>query len=175
MTDTVQGVQDPVLPAMRRFWLMKSEPELYSIDDLARDGHTSWEGVRNYEARNFMRDQMRVGDGVLFYASNARPSGVTGIAEVKRVGYPDRSAWDRQSDYYDPKSTAAAPIWFMVDISFVARFPATVALETLRTTAGLEQMLVTRKGSRLSIQPVTCAEFERVLELGRERVATARG
>ena len=101
---------------------MKCEPDAYTIDDLARDGQTSWEGVRNYQARNLLRDEMQVGDGVLFYASNADPSGVTGLAQVSRAGYPDASAWKKASDYYDEKSTRSAPIWFMVDIAFVERF-----------------------------------------------------
>ncbi|HTU99777.1 MAG TPA: EVE domain-containing protein [Luteitalea sp.] len=148
---------------------MKVEPEVYSIDNLERDGQTSWEGVRNYQARNFLRDQFQVGDKVLFYASNASPSGVTGLAEVTRAGYPDASAWTRDHVYFDKGSTPESPTWFMVDIGFVERFPDTVALETLKTTAGLEDMVVTRKGSRLSVQPVTRAEYDIVRKLGRRR------
>ena len=151
------------------YWLMKCEPDAYTIDDLARDSQTSWEGVRNFQARNFMRDQMQVGDGVLFYASNADPSGVTGLAEVCRAGYPDPSAWNTNSHYYDEKSRKDAPTWFMVDIRFVERFTAVVALETLTATAGLEKMMVTQKGSRLSVQPVTQAEFDIVVKLGRRK------
>src|SRR5690606_33955259 len=95
----------------KRYWLMKCEPAAYTIDDLARDGRTSWEGVRNYQARNFMRDQMQVGDGVLFYASNADPSGVTGLAEIVRAGYPDAYAWKKGHKYYDPESSKDAPVW----------------------------------------------------------------
>jgi predicted RNA-binding protein with PUA-like domain len=131
------------------YWLMKVEPEAYTIDDLKRDGTTSWEGVRNYQARNFMRD-MRAGDKVLFYASNAKPSGVTGLAEVSREARPE------------PKD----PTWSMVDIRFVTKFPETVALETLKATRGLEEMMVTKKGSRLSIQPVKKAEYDIVVKLG---------
>ena len=152
----------------RKYWLMKCEPEAYSIHDLARDGETSWEGVRNYQARNFMRDQMQVGDGVLFYASNADPSGVTGLAEVSRAGYPDASAWKKGHVYFDDASTKDEPIWYMVDIRFVEAFPDVVPLETLKTTSGLENMVVTRKGSRLSVQPVTRAEFDIVTRLGRK-------
>ena len=151
----------------RQFWLMKCEPEAYTIHDLARDGETSWEGVRNYQARNFMRDQMQVGDGVLFYASNADPSGVTGLAEVSRAGYPDPSAWKKGHEYFDGASTKEKPIWYMVDIRFVEAFAGVVSLETLKATRGLEDMVVTRKGSRLSVQPVTKAEFEIVRKLGR--------
>jgi predicted RNA-binding protein with PUA-like domain len=150
-----------------RYWLMKCEPEAYTINDLEREGRTSWEGVRNFQARNFMRDQMQVGDKVLFYASNAAPSGVTGLAEVVREGYPDPTAWTPGHDYFDPGSTPDAPTWFMVDIGFVERFPRTVSLETLKQTPGLEEMMVTRKGSRLSVQPVTRAEYGIVARLGR--------
>jgi len=150
-----------------RYWLMKCEPDAYTIDDLERDGRTSWEGVRNYQARNFMRDQMQAGDKVLFYASNAAPSGVTGLAEVVREGYPDPTAWTPGDDYFDTGSTPDAPTWFMVDIGFVERFPRTVSLETLKQTPGLEEMMVTRKGSRLSVQPVTRAEYAIVARLGR--------
>ena len=152
-----------------RYWLMKCEPEAYTIDDLERDGRSSWEGVRNYQARNFMRDDMRVGDQVLFYASNADPSGVTGLAEVVRAGYPDATAWSPGHEYFDARSPETAPIWFMVDIGFVARFPAVVSLETLKRTPGLESMMVTQKGSRLSVQPVAKAEYDIVVKLGRTR------
>jgi predicted RNA-binding protein with PUA-like domain len=150
-----------------KFWLMKCEPAAYTIDDLERDRTTSWEGVRNYQARNFMRDEMTVGDGVLFYASNAEPSGVTGVAKIVRGGYPDAFAWKKGHDYFDAASTKDAPIWFSVDIGFVEKFPAIVPLDTLKHTPGLENMVVTRKGSRLSIQPVTRAEFDIVVRLGR--------
>ena len=146
---------------------MKVEPDAYPIDDLERDGKTSWEGVRNYQARNFLRDQMQVGDKVLFYASNAAPSGVTGLAEIARAGYPDRTAWTKGHPYFDPASTESAPVWYMVDIAFVEKFPGTVSLDTLKTTPGLEDMVVTRKGSRLSVQPVTREEFAIVSRLGR--------
>lgn len=151
----------------RRFWLMKCEPAAYTIDDLARDGHTGWEGVRNYQARNFMRDQMQEGDGVLFYASNAEPSGVTGIARIARAGYPDPFAIKKGHRYFDAESDPAKPTWYTVDVAFEEKFPETVALETLKNTRGLEEMVVTRKGSRLSIQPVTKAEFDIVVRLGR--------
>jgi predicted RNA-binding protein with PUA-like domain len=146
---------------------MKCEPAAYAITDLARDGRTSWEGVRNYQARNFMRDEMQQGDGVLFYASNAKPSGVTGLAEIAGPAYPDHYAWTRGHKYFDPASSKDSPIWYMIDISFVETFPAIVSLETLKTTGGLEQMVVTQKGSRLSIQPVTKPEYDIVVRLGR--------
>jgi len=152
----------------KRYWLMKSEPSVYSIDDLARDGRTHWDGVRNYQARNFMRDQMKVGDEVLFYHSNAEPPGVVGIARVVREGYPDHTARDPNSKYYDPKASEEDPRWFMVDVEFVEKFDEIVSLDTLKSTPGLENMLVTKK-SRLSVQPVTEREFEIVRRLGRRR------
>ena len=151
----------------RKHWLMKCEPGAYSIADLERDGVTSWEGVRNFQARNTMRDDMKVGDGVLFYASNAEPSGVVGVAEVAREGYPDPFAFEEGHVYFDEKSDPANPIWISVDIRFVSRFPGIVPLEVLKATPGLGSMMVTKKGSRLSVQPVTPEEFEIVLELGR--------
>jgi len=153
----------------RKYWLMKCEPAAYSIDDLARDGVTTWEGVRNYQARNFLRDQMQVGDGVLFYASNADPSGVTGLAEIARPGYPDAFAWKKGHKYFDAASTPDKPLWYLVDIKFVERFPEIVPLDVLKKTAGLEQMMVIRKGARLSVQPVTKGEFDIVSKLGRRK------
>ncbi len=146
---------------------MKCEPSAYTIERLARDGKTGWEGVRNYQARNFMRDEMQVGDGVLFYASNADPSGVTGIAEIVTAGYPDPFAFKKGHAYFDEASRKDAPTWYTVDVGYVETFPAIVPLETLKSTRGLEEMMVTKKGSRLSIQPVSKAEFEIVARLGR--------
>ena len=134
-----------------KYWLMKSEPSAYSIDDLKRDKTTNWNGIRNFQARNFMRDEMKAGDKVLFYASSAEPSGVTGIAEVIREGYPEKEA-----------------PWVMVDIKFVERFARIVPLEELKSTPGLEDMMVIRKGARLSIQPVTKSEFDIIAKLGRK-------
>jgi predicted RNA-binding protein with PUA-like domain len=151
---------------------MKCEPSAYTIDDLARDGVTSWEGVRNFQARNFLRDQMQVGDGVLFYASNADPSGVTGLAEIARAGYPDAFAWTKGHKYYDEGSSPDNPTWYMVDIRFVERFPGIVSLDALKHTKGLENMMVIKKGSRLSVQPVTRAEFDMVTKLGRKATRT---
>ena len=146
---------------------MKCEPAAYTIDDLARDGSTSWEGVRNYQARNFMRDDMREGDPVLFYASNAEPSGVTGLAVIARAAYPDHFAWKKGHKYFDPGTSKDAPVWYMVDLAFVERFPDVVSLAALKAAKGLESMMVTRKGSRLSVQPVTAAEYAVVVRLGR--------
>ena len=156
-------------PMPKRYWLMKCEPDAYTIERLERDGTTAWEGVRNYQARNFMRDDMQVGDGVLFYASNADPSGVTGLAEITKPGYPDPFQFKKGHDYYDEKATREAPPWYTVEIGFVERFPAIVPLDTLKATKGLEDMMVTKKGSRLSVQPVSKAEYEIVARLGRRR------
>jgi len=153
---------------------MKCEPGAYTIDALERDGVTSWEGVRNYQARNFMRDDMRQGDGVLFYASNADPSGVTGLATIARAGYPDHHAWTRGHRYFDAASTSDRPVWYMVDVAFAERFADVVPLETLKATKGLEQMTVTQKGSRLSIQPVAKAEYDIVVALGRRAAQRRR-
>jgi predicted RNA-binding protein with PUA-like domain len=145
---------------------MKSEEDVYSIDDLERDGTTCWEGVRNYEARNVMRDGMRTGDRVLFYHSNAAPPGVAGLAKITREAYTDHFAFDPSSPYHDPKSDPDNPRWLMVDVGFVERFPEKIALGRLREEKALEEMaLFTRK--RLSVQPVTAAEFERVVAMGR--------
>jgi predicted RNA-binding protein with PUA-like domain len=153
----------------RKYWLMKCEPDAYTIADLRRDGRTSWEGVRNYQARNFMRDQMQVGDGVLFYASNADPSGVTGLATIARAGYPDHLSWRAGHQYFDAASTREKPLWYMVDIVFEEEFPETVSLQALKATPGLEAMKVIQKGSRLSVQPVTKAEYDIVARMGRKR------
>ncbi len=158
----------------RKYWLMKCEPETYSIGDLERDGSTAWEGVRNYQARNLLRDDMQVGDGVLFYASNADPSGVSGLARIEQAAFPDPSAWQKGHEYFDPKSTPATPVWYSVEIAFVERFPAIVSLATLKATQGLEKMMVTQKGSRLSVQPVTRAEYEIVRRLGRAESRRAK-
>jgi predicted RNA-binding protein with PUA-like domain len=156
------------MPRTKHYWLLKCEPEAYAIDDLERDGTTTWEGVRNFQARNFLRDEMKVGDGVLFYASNAEPSGVTGVAEVSREGYPDPFAFKKGHTYFDPKSDPDNPTWYMVDIRFVEKFPGIVPLEVLKETRGLEDMRVVQKGSRLSVQPVTKKEFDIVVKLGRK-------
>jgi predicted RNA-binding protein with PUA-like domain len=152
----------------KRYWLMKCEPEAYTIEDLERDGTTTWEGVRNFQARNSIRDDMKAGDGVLFYASNAEPSGVSGLAEISRAGYPDPYAFKEGHKYYDPKSDPDNPTWYMVDIRFVERFPEVIPLATLKEARGLEKMVVNQKGSRLSVQPVTKQEFEIVRRLGRK-------
>lgn len=148
-------------------WLLKTEPDVYSIDDLARDKRTCWDGVRNYQARNTLRDNMKVGDLVLIYHSSTDPAGVAGIAKVVRDGYPDHTAQDKKNDHYDPKATKDNPIWMMVDIEFVEKFPEVVTLATLKKTKGLEKMLVLQRGQRLSVMPVEPAHFEIVRKLAK--------
>ncbi|HRP62035.1 MAG TPA: EVE domain-containing protein [Phycisphaerales bacterium] len=154
-------------------WLMKSEPETYSIDDLARDGRTSWEGVRNYQARNFMRE-MKVGDHVLFYHSSAEPPGVAGLARISREAHPDTAALDQRSSYFDPKATPDNPIWWMVEIEFVERFPNIVALGDLKANAALDGMLVLQRGQRLSVQPVQPAHFRVVCAMAKKKPPRAQ-
>lgn len=149
------------------YWLMKSEPDVYSIDDLSRDGSTFWEGVRNYSARNNMR-RMRRGDMVLFYHSNAKPPGVAGVARVSREAYPDPHQWDLKSKYYDEKSTRENPRWSMVDIEFVEKFKTFVPLDSLKAKSGLQNMVVIKRG-RLSVQPVKEDEFRIVKTMAKGR------
>ncbi|MBP9890785.1 MAG: EVE domain-containing protein [Planctomycetes bacterium] len=143
----------------KRYWLVKSEPGAYSIDDLERDGVTAWTGIRNYQARNFMRDDMQVGDAVLFYASGDEP-GITGLAEVSRKAYADETAFKKGHDSFDPKSKRDNPTWFNVDLRFVKQLERPISLAALKQTPGLEKMVLTQKGSRLSVQPVRPEEWE---------------
>lgn len=144
----------------KRYWLMKSEPEVYSIDDLARDGSTAWEGVRNFKARNNMR-AMKVGDEVLFYHSNATPSAVAGVARVAREAYPDPAQFDEKSEYFDAKSKPDDPRWDLVDVAFVAKAKEPVSLADVRADPALAEMELVRYG-RLSVQSVTKPEFDRI-------------
>jgi len=148
----------------KQYWLMKSEPDAYSIDDLERDGSTHWDGVRNYKARNNMR-AMKVGDEVLYYHSNAKPPGVVGIARVCREAYPDPSQFDRKSHYFDEKSKKDDPRWSLVDVEFVARLPDPVSLDDVKSEKTLADMELVRYG-RLSVQSVTEAQFDRVRKMG---------
>jgi predicted RNA-binding protein with PUA-like domain len=150
-----------------RFWLVKTEPDCFSIDDLAAapEQTTCWDGVRNYQARNFLRDEMKRGDRVLVYHSSAEPPAIVGLARVIREGYPDHTAWNRNSDHFDPASTPDNPRWFMVDLRLERVFDRELPLPELRGVAALHKMELLRKGSRLSVQPVSAAEFAAVLKL----------
>jgi predicted RNA-binding protein with PUA-like domain len=149
-----------------RYWLMKSEPDEFSIDDLAKAPKqtTAWFGVRNYQARNFMRDDMRVGDRAFFYHSSCPEPGIAGIVEISRLAYPDATQFDPKSDYYDPKSTRDAPRWLNVDVKLVRKTPL-VSVQALRETKGLQDMVTLRRGNRLSITPVTAAEWKIIEKL----------
>jgi predicted RNA-binding protein with PUA-like domain len=146
-------------------WLFKSEPNAYSFNDLIEDRVAEWDGVRNYQARNMLRDDIKVGDSVLFYHSNTQPIGVVGTALVVKSGYPDHTAWDAQSDHPDPKSTPEHPIWYMVDIAPDQRFLNPVTRESMMNNPNLRDMMVLKRGTRLSIQTVTKFEFEEVVRM----------
>ena len=151
-----------------RTWLFKSEPGAYSYDDLVNDGVAEWDGVRNFQARNFLRDDIKPHDRVLFYHSNVKPPAVIGTATVVRSGYPDNTAWDPESDHPDPKSTPDNPIWYMVDIKADECFAEPVTLDIIRNTPELSDMLLIRRGMRLSVQPVTKKEFDLICQMGKK-------
>jgi predicted RNA-binding protein with PUA-like domain len=160
----------PTTSAARRYWLVKSEPNVFSFDDLlAKPGRTThWDGVRNYQARNTMRDDMKKGDLVFFYHSSTDPAEIVGIAEVVREGYPDASALDPADSHFDPKSKSESPTWFMVDLKAVEKLPRSLSLAELRGAKGLEKMTLLQKGSRLSVQPVTAAEWKVITTLAKK-------
>jgi len=149
-----------------KYWLMKSEPGTYSIDDLERDRTEPWDGVRNYQARNFMRE-MAEGDLAIFYHSSTNPPGAVGVCRVSREAYPDPTQFDKNSSYYDPKSKKDDPRWSLVDVEFVEKFAEPISLQALKEDSSLEGMLVTQKGSRLSVQPVDKKHFKRLLKVAR--------
>jgi predicted RNA-binding protein with PUA-like domain len=151
----------------RRYWLFKSEPDSYSWAQFLRDRRTHWNGVRNYQARNLLRDDIQVGDGVLFYHSSANPMAIVGLARVVRAGYPDASALDPKDPYHDPDSDPADPTWFQVDIEPVASFDPPLLRAQLQQQEPLADMMLLQRGSRLSVQPVTPAEWRCILTLGR--------
>jgi predicted RNA-binding protein with PUA-like domain len=150
-----------------QYWLFKSEPEAFSIKDLekAPKKTTFWNGVRNYQARNFLRDSIKEGDQVLFYHSSTDPPGIAGLAEVVKSGYPDHTAFDPNDDHYDPKSDKKNPSWYMVDIKHIKTFPELITLEALKKLSGLSKMVLLQKGSRLSIQPVSESEWNAIVKL----------
>lgn len=152
-----------------KYWLMKTEPNVYSIDDLEKDGREPWDGIRNYQARNFMRDDMEIGDLVLFYHSNAKPPGVAGIARVCSKPYPDPTAFESKSKYFDPKSSEANPTWILIDVEFVSKFNDIISLDDIRGNSGLKNMMVIRKGVRLSIQTVIKKEFDIIKKMGSKK------
>lgn len=152
---------------MARSWLVKSEPDCYPYEQLEKDGRTMWDGVRNYQARNFMRDDMQVGDQVLFYHSSTAVPGVVGVARVASKPYPDPTQFDAGNEYYDPKATEAEPRWFLVDLEPVERLPRLVSLEEMKGDPELEGMTLLRRGNRLSVMPVEAQHLTRVLQLAR--------
>lgn len=152
--------------AEMKYWLLKTEASDYSIDDLQRDGRTCWSGIRNYQARNFIRDDMAVGDLALIYHSNGDPPGVTGIARICKTAYGDPTAFDTKDSHYDPKSTKSEPIWYAVDVEFVSMFPNVISLEHLKNTRNLGGMLVLKRGQRLSVMPVEEKHFRIVEKMG---------
>lgn len=151
----------------KQYWLMKSEPEVFSIDDLAQMPNKTdhWEGVRNYQARNMMRDQMQKGDQAFFYHSNCKEPGIVGIMEISREGYADFTAFDPEAKYYDPKSDPDNPRWHMVDVRFVRKLRRNITLSELKQNPQLEEMPLVRRGNRLSIMPVTAAQWHCILDL----------
>jgi len=155
----------------RRYWLFKSEPESYGWAQFGKDKTTSWSGVRNYQARNLLRDQIQVGDGVLFYHSSTEPMAIVGVARVSKAGYPDATAFDPKSPYYDPDSDPKAPTWFLVDIECVGPMREPLLRERLKQEPLLQDMVLLQRGSRLSVQPVTAAEWRAILQLGGQKEA----
>jgi predicted RNA-binding protein with PUA-like domain len=148
-----------------KHWLMKSEPDVYSIDDLARDGREKWDSIRNYQARNMMRDDMRIGDEIFFYHSSCAEPAIVGISRVCSKPYPDPTQFDRKSKYYDPKSTQDEPRWILVDVEFVRKFKHPIPLTEIKSHTELADMILTRRGNRLSIMPVEQQHWDFILNL----------
>ena len=145
------------------YWLLKSEPNDYSIDDLECEGVAMWDGVRNYQARNFIRDDIHIGDQVLFYHSNTEPPGVVGVAEVVKEAYPDPTQFDKNDSHYDPKSSTDNPRWFVVDVKFKKKFRSLISLTVLKEEKNLDGMPLLQRGQRLSVQPVTRKQFDHIV------------
>lgn len=152
-------------PSEKKYWLMKSEPDAYSVEQFQKDKKTLWEGVRNYQARNFMTQGMTVGDEFLFYHSSTNPPAVVGLGRISKAAQPDPSAFNKKSDYYEPKATIERPIWECVEVEFIEKFPTPLTLAEIREIKALDKMVLIKKGSRLSIQPVTKSEFETILKI----------
>lgn len=147
------------------YWLMKSEPDVYSIDDLAKDGREMWDSIRNYQARNMMRDDMRIGHEIFFYHSNCKEPGIVGIMKVASEPYPDPVQFDRKSRYFDEKSSADNPRWILVDVEFVRKLSRNITLTEIKAEKSLEDMILTRRGNRLSIMPVEKKHWNKILSL----------
>ena len=147
------------------YWLMKSEPDAYSIDDLERDGREKWDGIRNYQARNMMRDDMKIGEEIFFYHSNCKEPGIVGVASVASAPYPDPTQFDKKSKYYDAKSSPDNPRWCLVDVEFVRKLTRNITLTELKAQKSLADMILTRKGNRLSIMPVARKHWNKILSL----------
>ena len=152
----------------KKFWLFKSEPSEYSWEDLKKSKNqtTFWDGVRNYQARNFLRDEIKLGDGVLFYQSSTEPLAIVGYCEVVKEGYPDHTQFDKKNDHYDEKANPKSPTWFMVDIKLAKEFKNPVTLDSIKVNSKLKNMKLIQRGQRLSIQPVTQAEWDEILKMG---------
>lgn len=155
-----------------KYWLMKSEPLSYSIEDLQRDGFTTWDGVRNYQVRNMIRDQMRPGDLAIFYHSNAKPPGAAGLCRICGSPEPDASQWDPTSPYFDKKVKPGMPIWLTVEIEFVEKFSRMISLEELKSNHQLKNLLILKKGNRLSVTPLQEEEFFVICQLARQDTLT---
>jgi len=151
-----------------KYWLFKSEPNSYSIDDLKKDKKTHWDGIRNYQARNFIRDEMKKGDLVLFYHSNAEPNAVVGVCEIVKEAYPDHTAFDPDSKYYDPKSKKDNPAWMMIDLKYKKKFKNPVELSTIKDNPKLKDMRLVQRGNRLSVFPIEKKEFNEILKMSGE-------
>ncbi len=151
----------------KQYWLLKSDAESYSFGDLKRDGSTAWTGVRNYQARNYMRDDMKPGDKAFFYHSNTDIPGIVGVCEIASTSFPDDMAFDPKDSHFDPKSTNEKPIWCAVEVKYVKHFKNPITLEELRKLEGLEKMVILQKGSRLSITPVTEGEWKVVMDVAK--------
>ncbi|MCB9247111.1 MAG: EVE domain-containing protein [Ignavibacteriales bacterium] len=152
----------------KKYWLVKSEPTAFSIDDLAKSKNktTYWDGVRNYQARNFMRDEMKLGDLVLYYHSNAEPNAVVGVCEIVKEGYPDFTAFDPDDKHFDPKSKKENPAWIMVDIKLIKKFKTPVTLTEMKSNSKLTEMRLVQRGNRLSVMPVNKKEFDEIIKMG---------
>ena len=147
------------------YWLMKSEPDAYGIDDLQRDGREPWDGIRNYQARNMMRDDMKIGDEAFFYHSNCKEPGIVGIMKIASEPYPDPTQFDRKSKYFDPKSSRDDPRWILVDVEFVTKLDRTITLAEIKEAKGLDGLILTRKGNRLSIMPIEKKHWNKLLRM----------